>query len=232
MVHCLITSFQKILSNKNFKLWFWIGLSALFLGSFVILTSEVQEAAAGRRELIAAIDKFPYLYLEKLRSPRLNEVALNLTALGSVTVVSIFIFSVSFLMFLKKKFSSLLYLIVAGLGSAFFTWAMKSFFERSRPSMISHLVVVQGYSYPSGHSLASSAVYFSFAVLLCNIFPNKLERILIIAISLFFIVLIALSRVYLGVHFVSDVLAGVFIGIGWASVLGAFHSFLQLRRKI
>jgi len=61
---------QKILKNDRAALWLWIGFAALFLGAFVILTTEVREAAQGQPELIGVIDKIPAQYLEKIRGPK------------------------------------------------------------------------------------------------------------------------------------------------------------------
>jgi undecaprenyl-diphosphatase len=219
-----ILSKQKILKsleNKYAQFCLWLGFAAFFLGSFVIVTTEIQEASSGETEFITTLDKFPLSTLERIRNPQLNAIAVDLTALGSVTVVSVFLLISSILLLIKKKYKIAIHLAASGMGAAFLTWALKSFFERPRPNGLHHLVEVQGYSYPSGHSVAAAAVYFTFAILLCSLFHKWTERITIVGIALFFIFLVGLSCVYLGVHYVSDILAGILIGIAWASLLGA-----------
>lgn len=222
---------HKLFRNKNAQLWLWIAITALLLGAFLITTSEMREASLGQPEIIGSIDKLPTHLLEKIRSPKINTIAIDLTALGSATIVTLFLVVSSFLLILNKQYQTALHLVVAGIGSAVLTSLLKGFFERPRPTELIHLVDVQGYSYPSGHSLSSAAVYFTFAVILCNTYRTWRERAVVIALSLLLITLIALSRVYLGVHYVSDVLAGMLVGIGWASLLGAVRSFFELRRK-
>ena len=222
---------KRFLLAESVHVWLWIAVAALLLGGFIILTSEVQEAAAGRQELIGTIDRLPNQFLQRVRNPKLNEAAVDLSALGSATTVSTFVVLISALLVVKKRYADTAHLILAAVGSGLLTSLMKSYFERSRPDILAHLVNVQGYSYPSGHSLTSAAVYFTFAVLLCEWFPKRRQRALIIGFTLLFILVIALSRVYLGVHYVSDVLAGMLVGIGWASLLGVARSYFKLRSR-
>lgn len=219
----------QLLTNPKVRVWLWIGFASLFLGAFLIITSEVQEAASGHPELIGLIDEFPNHFLLSIRSPRLNGVAVDLTALGSSTVVSLFVTVTGILLSFRKQYFRIFHLLAATVGAAVLTVIMKFYFERPRPDVLMRLVQVEGYSYPSGHSLVSSALYFTFAILLCREFKHPIERTIIIGFSFGFISLIALSRVYLCVHFISDVAAGVFLGIGWASFLGAASAYIQVR---
>ena len=147
--------------------------------------------------------------------------------LSADTVITTFILVASALLARKQRYLQLVQIIFAATGSVAISSIMKSYFERPRPINLTHLVDVQGYSYPSGHSLASSSVYFTFAILLYQEFRKPIERIFIVGFALFFVFLIALSRVYLGVHYLSDAVAGVFLGMSWAAILGAFCSFYQ-----
>lgn len=132
-------------------------MTAFFLGAFLILTSEMREAAQGQPELLGAVDRWPNHFLEKISTKRLNMIAVDLTALGSTTVVTLFLVVTSVHLILKRKFLITLQLLAAGVGAAILTWSLTSFFERARPDGLAHLVDVQGYSYPSGHSLGSAA---------------------------------------------------------------------------
>ncbi len=216
--------FKRLAASSNSRRWLWFGLATGLFGAFLSLTSELHEASNGNQELITYVDLYSESILRQHRNPVLNGIAIDVTALGSATVVSIFILIAILLLLLKRKFGPVLHLLVAAVGSAVLTVLLKSYFERSRPTILEHLVDVQGYSYPSGHSLTSAAVYFSFAVLLCNWFKRVSERILILGVTLLFISMIGLSRAYLGVHYVSDVAAGILLGISWASIMGAVSS--------
>ena len=191
----------------------------------------MREAVSGETEFIGVLDQAAISFSSAIRSPRLDAVAIGVTALGSGTVITIFVLSVALLFGLRRKFLQAVHLLAAAGGSALLTSMMKSYFERARPEQLAHLVDVQGYSYPSGHSLSSSAVYFTFAILLFFDFRTSWERTLIIGFSLASIMSIALSRVYLGVHYFSDVIAGVMVGIFWAAILAAVAVYLAIRRK-
>lgn len=213
------------------RLWIWVAIATFALGAFLITSSEMREATAGEAEFIGTLDQSATLLSGSIRNPHLTAVATDITALGSGTVIVLFVLLASVLLILKRHYFQVAHLVVATVGSALLTKLMKSYFERPRPGTLTHLVDVQGFSYPSGHSLSSAAVYFTFAVLLYFYFQTKLERSLIIGFSLSLILLIAFSRVYLGVHYMSDVIAGVLVGICWASTLAALGGYFETRRR-
>lgn len=209
------------------RLWIWVACAAFFFGVFLITTLEVRETTLGQPELIGTVDQVANTMMGAVRSPQLNSIAIDITALGSGTVLTILSLFVVALLTLKKQYFQAIHFLVAAVGSAVLTSTMKTYFERSRPSALAHLVDVQGYSYPSGHSLSSAAVYFTFAVLLFSYFKTRIQRSFIIIFSLVVILLIALSRVYLGVHYLSDVIAGIFIGISWSATLAATSAYFE-----
>lgn len=215
----------------NMRLWVWVAFAAFFFGAFLITTSEVREASLGQTELIDKLDQAATALSSSIRSPQLSAIAIDITALGSGTVLTLIVLFVTVFLSLRRRYFQTIHLLVAAVGSAGLTALMKLYFERARPIGLVHLVEVQGYSYPSGHSLSSAAIYFTFAVLLFSYFQTQIQRSLIIVSSLVVILLIALSRVYLGVHYLSDVIAGVFVGVWWAATLTAVIAFLETRRN-
>ena len=108
--------------------------------------------------------------------------------------------------------------IIINLVAVFLTsQVFKLLFRRARPDGVS-LVSASGYSYPSGHTMVSCA-YFTFIVyLLCKHIKNKLMKTLLIVFSAIMILLIGLSRIYLGVHYLSDVLGGFLLGIAYLMI--------------
>lgn len=211
----------------NARIWIWISFATSLFGVFLFVTSEVREATSGEIELIGTLDRTLLELAGTLRSPKLNEAAVNITALGSGTVLGIFVCVVILFLCLKRRYLDTAQILGAALGSAALSYVMKAYFERPRPILLSHLVEVQSYSYPSGHSLSGSAVYFTFSVLLFLNFKTRIERSVAIGASLIVISLISISRIFLGVHYLSDVIAGVLVGIGWASALAAFRVFYE-----
>lgn len=206
--------------------WLAIFFMTILLGGFIILTSEVNESLLGKEELIGRIDQETLSLIINNRNPKLNGIVIDLTALGSATVLTII--TISFCTFFTLTSKTLLatQFLMTVAGSGVLTSLLKFYFERSRPDLILRLVEVQGFSYPSGHSLSSAATYFTLSIITCK-FVNKIYgRVIVWIIFLSLITLIGMTRLYLGVHFFSDVLAGILIGIAWASLIEYVMSIL------
>ncbi|MFT3717097.1 phosphatase PAP2 family protein [Pseudorhodoferax sp.] len=212
--------------NGQWFAWFFV---CLLVGSFIILTSEVHEALAGEKELIGAVDQLLLRLVVEHRTRLLNGIAIDLTALGSATGLSILTLFLCVFFLLRRKLHLAVHALLAAGGAAGLTAALKFYFERSRPDAALRLVDVQGFSYPSGHSLASAAIYFTCAILVARPLPGLRSRSVVWAFFLVLIGTIGLTRIYLGVHFFSDVLAGIMIGIAWAALLEIGMSHLGER---
>ena len=214
-----LKTFLKIISNFRIKKWISIFIFALLLGGSIILTSEVHELISGGDELIGRIDRKTLSFLIEKRSPKINVFMIDLTALGSATVLTVItIFLCTYFTFIKK-IKPTIHLLLSIIGSGIITWLLKFYFERSRPDTFLRLVEVEGYSYPSGHSLSSAAAYFTICAMVCKSIQRGGARSILWVLSLGLIFLIGVTRVYLGVHYFSDVLAGILIGIAWASLV-------------
>lgn len=201
---------------KNSK-WFGIFLIGMLMGGFIVLTSEVREALSGEAELISVIDHETLRFFVENRVHIVDTAAIDLTAMGSgvvLTILTIFICSYSLAV---KRIEVVFQILMASLGASGLTWLLKFYFERSRPDASLRLVEVQGFSYPSGHSLAAAAIYFTVGVVLCKSIKSSVAKTTIWMLFLGLILSIGVSRIYLGVHYFSDVLAGILIGIAWAS---------------
>lgn len=217
------------LKESGFSGWAWLSLSAALLGIFFAISSEVREASEGQPELIAKMDRLTIDAVVSLRTPRLNGAAVDITSLGSVSVLTILVCLVALFLIFQRKRAHAIHFIVASLGAAPLSAIGKSFFERVRPAELMRLVEVQGYSYPSGHSLAGAAVYFTLAILLCREVRSHIQKATVLTCFSLLILLIGFSRVYLGVHYFSDVTAGILLGVAWAALVGAARSFLENR---
>ena len=108
----------------------------------------------------------------------------------------------------------------------------KALFARPRPEVVPHLVEVNSLSFPSGHSLNSAIVYLTLGVLIARSFEERSARVFTIGTAALLVLTIGFTRVYLGVHFPSDVLGGWTVGAAWALVMGMLASVLQRSRKI
>lgn len=224
------TSFLKFLSRwiqkPGGRSWIWLSISAAFLGTFLAISSEVREASEGQPELIADTDHLSIEAVLHLRTPSLNGIAVDITALGSVSVLVTLICVVVLFLTFQKKRAHAIHFIAASVGAAPLSAMGKLFFERVRPNELTRLVEVEGYSYPSGHSLAGAAVYFTLAILLCREVRSYVQKFIILSCFSLIILLIGFSRLYLGVHYFSDIMAGILLGVAWAALVGSISSFL------
>lgn len=200
------------------------GIVALLVGFFLIVSSEVQEAASGEQETITYIDTALLKFIASFRTPALNSIAVDFTALGSTTVLTLVTIVFVILMTLRKRFDLVGHIILASCSAGFLSGSLKLFFGRERPTVVEKLVYVQNHSYPSGHSLASAAIYLTLTLVLCRLLPTNFQRGIVLVVAATIVGLIGVSRIYLGVHYPSDVLAGFLIGTSLAVLLAAFAS--------
>jgi undecaprenyl-diphosphatase len=141
----------------------------------------------------------------------------DITALGSGTIIALVMLAVIGYMLLVRQFHNAVLLAVISGGGAALVYLLKLFFARERPVEVPPLIEVTKYSFPSGHAMMGALVYLSLAAILGGIQSDIKVRIYILIVALVTVFLIGFSRVYLGVHYPSDVLAGWSVGLAWAS---------------
>jgi len=110
--------------------------------------------------------------------------------------------------------------------------ALKQLFDRPRPDLVPRLSYVMTSSFPSGHSMLSAAVYLTLGALLARFESNLLLKAHVLGWALLFTVLVGVSRVYMGVHWPTDVLAGWAAGAAWASLCWLVARLLQRRGRV
>lgn len=153
----------------------------------------------------------------------------NITALGNGVTLTLLVLLVAGFLVAKgqKRLAALLVVDVAA-GVAL-VMTLKDIIDRARPEVVPHLAAFQGPSFPSGHAANSAIVYLSLAVMIVRITPERAARIFAVAAAGLLTILIGLSRIYLGVHWPSDVLGGWAVGSGWAAVTALMARWMQLR---
>jgi len=199
----------------------WLGGASLFFGIFVKITSELLENE------VHGLDSSILTTVAKIRRPLLTSMAVDLTALGSITLV-VLISAVALCMLLSLGDRLAAWqLLLNSLGAGIWTEITKNVIERARPENITPLVQVSGFSYPSGHSLASVSLYMTIAILAVRYLPTTKARVLLLGLAVAVILLVCVSRVYLGVHYPSDVASGASLGIAWALLLAGSFSMIE-----
>jgi undecaprenyl-diphosphatase len=128
-----------------------------------------------------------------------------------------------------------LFTCLAVIGGTIVTFALKDVFDRPRPQLVPHILVeVSSYSFPSGHAMGSAIVYLTLGAMLTESAPKWRLKAYVMGVAVFLTLLIGSTRVFLGVHYPTDVLAGWALGFAWAygcrSVVRLARFFLSLRR--
>ncbi len=159
----------------------------------------------------------------------LAEVARDISALGGATVIILMSLLISGHLLLQHRWRRVLLLALTIAGGHVLSQGLKAIYHRERPSIVPHLAYVDSASFPSGHSLSSSVIYLTMAALLAQSARRRREKVYLMAIAFGLTFLIGLSRVFLGVHYPSDVLAGWSAGTAWALV--CWIAAARLRRE-
>ena len=228
-------SFVKFLRSTPKELEL-LGLLLVFALGIWVLTLIVAELGYPR------IQKLDERILVALREPQdlavpvgphwLLGTAREISALGSSTVLVFLIFSVIGYLWLERRYGVLMLVVVSTAGATLISAVLKDVLGRSRPTVVPHLVSVSSPSFPSGHSLLSAAVYLTLGTLLARVTTDRITKLYLVGLSATLAILIGASRVYLGVHYPTDVLAGWALGFLWSFLCGLFARELQRRRVI
>jgi undecaprenyl-diphosphatase len=210
-----------------------IVLAAASLVLFGQLTDEVLEGETH------AFDEAVLLALrsagdrsDPLGPPWLEEQMRDVTALGSLGILTfVGLAAVGFLILQGKRRTAALVVVAVG-GGMLVSTLTKLGFDRPRPDLVPHATVVYTASFPSGHAMMAAVTYLTLGALLARVQPRLRLKLYLIGLAATLTVLIGFSRVYLGVHWPTDVLAGWMLGAAWALACWAIALWLQARGRI
>jgi undecaprenyl-diphosphatase len=204
--------------------------AASALWAFFNIASEVGEGEtqAIDRHILLAL-RNPADLSDPIGSRSFEEAMRDVTALGGVTVMVLVtvVGVLAFLMHRRRWHAAILAgtVILADFSSE----GLKLFYSRPRPDLVPHGAYVYSASFPSGHSTLSAATFLTLATLIASLEPNRGTKIMVYALAMGLVLAIGFSRIYLGVHWPSDVLAGWSLGAAWA--LAAWTVLLRIRKS-
>lgn len=162
----------------------------------------------------------------------LADMMADLTALGGIAVLTLLVVGVVvYLLSVGKRGTALLVGGAVGSG-AILSALLKLGFDRPRPDLVAHLSHAYSSSFPSGHAMLAAVTYLTLGVLLARAHERRRTKIIVMIYGVTLTVLIGLSRIYLGVHWPTDVMAGWALGAAWAAVWWLIAWWLQRRGKI
>jgi undecaprenyl-diphosphatase len=191
----------------------------LAIGATLALVSAV--AFLGLADVVAAdhtrvLDETALRWLAAHRTAPLTGLFIAASALGSWPFISTLTLGLCIAGALRGARRAAVSLAIAVLGIPVLIVLLKPFYARPRPSVVAHLDWVDSASFPSGHALAASIFFGTLALLAAQQAPHDGHRAVLVTLALIAIALVALSRMYLGVHYPSDVLGGVLVGTTWS----------------
>jgi undecaprenyl-diphosphatase len=207
-----------------------LALVGLLGWGFVALAGEVMEhdTLAFDRALLLALRE-PGNLQNPIGPSWLEESARDFTGLGGHAILGLVtLATVGYLLMTRRRGAALL-VIGAVVGGMIASALLKIGFERPRPDLVPHGVRVYTASFPSGHAMLSAVTYLTLGSLLARIHKPRRVKIFFLSLAIVLTILIGASRVYLGVHWPSDVLAGWCVGSAWAGL--CWYVALLLQRK-
>jgi undecaprenyl-diphosphatase len=146
----------------------------------------------------------------------LEEFMRDLSAFGGIAGLCLLTASISGYLAISRKYHALTLLLVATLGGWLLSSVLKTLFDRRRPEVVPYLAHVSTSSFPSGHSMLSAVVYLTLGSLLARFVRKRRLKLYFLSVALLLTFLVGVSRVYVGVHWPTDVLAGWSAGLAWA----------------
>lgn len=203
------------LKRNDFKLLI-INLTGLYI--FSKMLEDVIDL-----EYIVKLDMLIHDNISQIYSTFLTKLMIIITSVDNIIPITIITLSIVIYLYYKKYYNEMLFLFISVTGASFLMVIIKSIIERPRPEL--KVIEVVGYSFPSGHATISTALGFTiFYILKDKIKYRKSFLMLCIIIPL----LISFSRIYLNVHYLSDVLAGISLALFWVSLIAIIF---DLKRK-
>lgn len=207
-----------------------LGLAALALLGFLEIADAIKDGESRR---------FDEMVMRALRNPAdladpigpwwLENAFRDLTALGGTVVLTLITMAaIGYLLIERERGTALLLAVSIGGGTVLST-LLKGFFARPRPELVAHLMEERTLSFPSGHAMISAVVFLTLGVLLARVQPRRSLKIYFLGIAVLLTLLVGTSRVYLGVHWPTDVVAGWCIGTAWAMLCWTLALWLRGR---
>jgi undecaprenyl-diphosphatase len=233
-------SFNKIrgIWRGNLRNWLTLRILALtvaatsFLVFFIKVAEEVVEGDTH------AIDRWILMRLREAGDPTdplgpiwFEDFVRDITALGSPAVLGLFVLITFLFLFLAGQKGLSLFVLAATVGGTLAVTILKEGFDRPRPNFSPDGIPVYTASFPSGHAMVSAVVYLTLGALIARLVPGTKLKLYVITTAFILTGLVGLSRVYLGVHWPSDVLAGWAAGAAWALGGGAIAQFIRPGNK-
>ena len=206
-------------------------MSVLAIAILLFAFGIISQAVGG---VPSALDRYVILALRSSSKPTapigpawLQEAARDITSLGSIVILGIITFAVIGYLVLDRKPAVAWLMLIAVFGGIVLNGLLKLAFARPRPDFVTHLARVFTTSFPSGHATLSAITYLTIGALLARTYPSFAISLYFMSLAACLTVLIGVSRIYLGVHYPTDIFGGWCIGAAWAIACWMLMAWLQ-----
>ena len=215
--------------------WLLLGGIALASGlvfAFLLLADEVVEGGTHTFDNAVLLwFREPGNAADPIGPVRLEEMVRDVTALGSFAILSLLVAGVVLYLLLARMRGAAVLVAVSVLGGTVISTVLKAFYDRPRPDLV-HLAREFSASFPSGHSMLSAVTYLTLGALLARLAPTGPLKVFALVVAVLLTLMIGTSRMYLGVHYPSDVMAGWCLGAAWALLCSTIAVRLQRRGSV
>jgi undecaprenyl-diphosphatase len=214
--------------------WLLVGLGAcVLLLVFLKLSSAVMEGEtlAFDREIVLAFRKADDPS-RPIGPPWMASAMMDLTALGGPTVIGLAVVGIIGFMVLQTRYWTAFFIFLTAASGEVVSYVLKGLFFRPRPDVVPHLREAFSTSFPSGHAMQSAIIYLTLGAMLMRVAERRLTKIYCFTAAAVLTFLVGLSRIYLGVHYPTDVLAGWIVGLIWASICWLVAQHYEVRSGI
>lgn len=223
--------FVDFMSRLGHHEWYILVALLLIVGG-IWLTAEVADAVVDGQtheidQMILLALRNPNDVTDPIGPPWFEEMMRDYSALGGTGILVLLVTAVSGYLIMLQRYKRLVVLLTAIIGGVILSTLLKGIFDRPRPDLIVQGAYTFNASFPSGHALLSAATYLTLGGLLAQIQTRFRLKAFVLLFSIFIMVIVGFSRLYLGVHWPSDVLAGWTIGAIWALMCWSVAHWLQ-----
>lgn len=232
-VRALLTSLRsRVASRDRDELTLLVGMLVL-LGVLWLILNLAGEVLEGDtldfdKKMLSALRKADNPS-QPIGPPWLELAAFDLTALGGPTILGLTVAAVVGYLLLHGLYRNAAFVFLASVGGWLLNDFLKELFARPRPQVVPHLRQVMSLSFPSGHALTSAAIFLTLGALLMRVAERRFVKFYIMSVAVLATLLVGATRVYLGVHYPTDVLAGWLIGSSWALFCWLLERSLERR---
>jgi undecaprenyl-diphosphatase len=211
------------LTPRRLGIYFGVIVFAVLLGGFGMIADEMREGDTQTFDhAVLLLFRTPGDPADPIGPVWVEEAVRDLTSLGSYSILTILITVTALHLMLSGRIRTGWFLTAAVVGGAVLTTALKSAFDRPRPEIAGAARVFTS-SFPSGHATTSAVVYLTLGALLASATPVRRLKALYLGVAVFLTLTVGITRLYLGVHYPSDVAAGWAVGTAWALLCWAIY---------